>query len=184
VVVVNSRTGTECVIPRAHIGEVSYVDDPVVIVGLRRELELREGLVRAWHCPVIELPVAVNQSGNVIPHPEFPAQVVSIRLEAPNESRAGLKWAVGLVLGAIGCLTAANIARSHLNPGLASAHSVRASDGHTYRVIRYPDRNSIVVLDSRSRYLGTMDFHHRVLDAVTLPDGTNSAPLLRSLPPF
>ena len=95
-----------------------------------------------------------------------------------------LEWAVGLVLGAIGCLIASNVTRAHLNPAAVSDHAVRAADGHIYRLLRYPGRNSIVVLDSESRYLGTMDFHHRVLDAVTLPNGTNAAPLLRSLPPF
>jgi hypothetical protein len=184
VVVVNTGSGAECVIPRAHIGDVSYVDAPVVIVGLKRELESREGIVRAWHQPVIELPVAVNQSATVVPHPERLAPVVSIRLEPRSESRSSHKLAVGLMLGAIGCLIAANIARTHLAAPAATEHSVRTLDGNVYRLIRYADRRSIVVLDAESRYLGTIDPHGRVLSAVTLPDGRNSAPLLRSLPPF
>jgi hypothetical protein len=184
VVVVNARNGAECIIPRAHIGDVSYIDDPVVIVGLKRELECREGIVRAWHRPVIEFPIAVNQGPAVAPHPEHPAPVVSIRLEPRAELRSGHKLAVGVVLGALGCLIAGNVARSHLSPPPATEHSVRTPDGHLYRLIRYPDRRSIVVLDSDSRYLGAIDLHGRVLNAVTLPDGRNSAPLLRSLPPF
>jgi hypothetical protein len=184
VVVVNAKTGVEYVIPRAHIGDVSRIDDPVVIVGLRCQLEAREGLVRAWHRPVIELPVAVNQRGNAAPHPEYPAQVVSIRLEPHRKSRLSTKVVFSGVLGVIVCLVGANLVRSHLNPGLDYDHTVRASDGRTYRLIRYHNRKSIVVLDSASHYVGTLDPQHHVLDAVTLPDGTSTAPLLRSLPSF
>jgi hypothetical protein len=203
VVVVNNRSGVECVIPRALIGEVSFVEDPVVIVGLRRELEWREDAVRTYHRPVIELPVAVNRQGNVIPHPDYPAPVISIRLEPRDESRASLKLGVGLVLGAVGCLLAANIGRSYLHPSTsagddyaavvrkigapASENSVRTSDGHVYRLLRYPNRNSVVVLyvaPESTHYIGAIAPDGRVINAVTLPDGTNAAPLLRSLPAF
>lgn len=208
VVVVNTRSGEECVIPRAFIGEVSYVEDPVVIVGLRRQLEWRDNAVRTWHSPVIELPVAVNQNGSVIPHPEHraPATVVSIRLESRAESRAGRKLSVGLVLGAVGCLLAANVGRSYLHTFMQSTsaddyaaivrrignpdseHSVRTADGHTYRMLRYPSRNSVVVLSvgpyADAHYIGAIGLDGRVLNAVTLPDGSNAGPLLRSLPPF
>jgi hypothetical protein len=212
VVVVNTRNGVECVIPRAFIGEVSFVDDPVVIVGLRRELEWREEAVRTYHRPVIELPRAVNQSAPVIPHPDFRAPVISIRLEPGTESRASLKLGVGLVLGAVGCLLTANIGRSYLqkfppterfpqtagaddysaivrrNGAPASEHSVRTADGRHYRMLRYPNRNSVVVLAvgpaSDSHYIGALGPDGRVLNAVTLPDGSNAAPLLRSLPSF
>ena len=202
VVVVNARTSEECIIPRAFIGEVSYVDDPVVIVGLRRELEWRGGVVRTWHRPIVEMPVAVNQQGNLIPHPDRPAPVISIRLEPRNESRTSLKFGVGLVLSAVGCLIAANIARTYLHTtsaddyasvvrkigSPASVHDVRTADGHVYRLLRYPRRRSVIVLavgpSSDARYIGTIDLEGHVLNSVNLPDGTNAAPLLRSLPPF
>jgi hypothetical protein len=202
VVVVNTRTGEECIIPRAFIGEVSLVDDPVVIVGLRRELEWSEGIVRTYHRPVIELPVAVNQGPSAIPHPDRPAPVISIRLEPSNESRASLKFGVGLVLSAVSCLIAANIARSYLHTNAtddyasivrkignpASEHAVRMADGRVYRLLRYPNRKSVVVLSvgpgADAHYIGAVDLEGRVLNSVTLPDGTNAAPLLRSLPSF
>jgi hypothetical protein len=184
VVVVNTGTGSEFIIPRTHIGNVSLGENPDVIVGLRSELEYREGIVRVWHRPVIELPVAVNQGAAPIAHHKYPAEVVSIRLEEPRETRLSLKLAVGVMLGAIGCLIGANVVHSHVSPGLPSTHSVQASDGRIYRLIRYPGRNSIVVLDAQSHYLGTMDLHRRVVDAVTLPDGKSAGPLLLSLPAF
>jgi hypothetical protein len=60
--VVHAQTGEEVSIPRRFVGEISVVDDPVVIVGLLRELEYREGAV--WPCQrrVIEMPVAVGET--------------------------------------------------------------------------------------------------------------------------
>jgi hypothetical protein len=181
VVVVNARTGGECVIPRAQIGEVSYADDPHVVVTLRQELEAQGGIVRAWRCPVIEMPACHTPERPEAPPREKRADVVSIRLEQSPESRGGVRLAVGLVLSAIGCLTAANIVRSHVP---ASEHSVRTADGQIYRLVRYPGRRSVTVLDSRSRYLGMVDMQGRVLSSARLADGSDAAPLLRSLPPF
>jgi hypothetical protein len=103
--VVNRKTGEEISIPRRWVGEVSVVDDPVVIVGLLRELEYREGAV--WPCQrrVIEMPVAVGEAR--VPSPiesgpvrQTPAQVVEIRLE-PRRIRLIYKAAGGFLALAI-----------------------------------------------------------------------------------
>jgi hypothetical protein len=100
-VVVNPKTGEELSIPRRWVGEISIVDDPVVIVGLLRELEYREGAV--WPCQrhVIEMPMAV---GGTLPAPaqprQAPAPVVAIRLE-PRKSRRVYKAVGGLLAFAI-----------------------------------------------------------------------------------
>src|SRR5579872_483293 len=79
-VVVHRKTGEEISIPRRFVGEISIVDDPVVIVGLLRELEYREGAV--WPCQrrVIEMPIAVGETARP-PRGRGPAPVVGIRLE-------------------------------------------------------------------------------------------------------
>ena len=85
--VVNRKTGEEVSIPRRLVGEVSIVDDPVVIVGLLRELEYREGAV--WPCQrhVIEMPIAVGEARQHAAQPRpVPAPVVAIRLE-PRKTR-------------------------------------------------------------------------------------------------
>jgi hypothetical protein len=201
VVVVNTRSGIEACIPRSFVGDVSFVDDPVVIVCLRRELQWIENSVRAWRAPVIEIPIAPHEGGEAIPHPDHPAPVVSIRLDRP-ESRASLKLGVGLVLTAVGCLIAADIARSYLHTGSGddyasvvrrmgapdSEHSVRTADGHVYRLLRYSGRGSVIVLsvgaDADGHYLGALDLNGRVLNAATMRNGVGAGPLLRSLPPF
>ncbi|MGA2592431.1 MAG: hypothetical protein ABSH32_21170 [Bryobacteraceae bacterium] len=84
VLVVNSRTGQEIWIPRRFLGEISRIEDPVVIVGLLKELEYRAGAVWPYQRRVIEMPIAVNASA---PQPA-PARkatlapVVGIRLES------------------------------------------------------------------------------------------------------
>lgn len=100
-VVTNRKTGEELSIPRRLVGEISVVDDPVVIVGLLRELEYREGAV--WPCErhVIEMPVAVGETRSAAAQPQRAlAPVVAIRLE-PRRSRRIYKAVGGLLALAI-----------------------------------------------------------------------------------
>ncbi len=99
ILVVNCKSGAEVWIPRRSIGEVSRVDDPVLIVGLNRELEYKAGSVWPYQRRVIEMPVAV---GGAPPRPVVagersePAPIVGIRLES-NDRRI-LKL-IGVVVG-------------------------------------------------------------------------------------
>ena len=61
VLVVNAKTGLEVWIPRLYIGEFSRIDEPVVIVGLTKELEYKGGQVWPYVRRVIEMPRAVNE---------------------------------------------------------------------------------------------------------------------------
>jgi hypothetical protein len=60
ILVVNCRSGEEIRISRRYVGEVSRIDDPVLIVGLSRELELKGGIVVPCQRRIIEMPVAVG----------------------------------------------------------------------------------------------------------------------------
>ena len=175
IVVVNTRTGEEACVPRAFIGDVSISDHPIVIVGLKRELEWKEGGLCTHRRPVIELPVAVNQNGFVVPHPDRLAPVVSIRLESHRRIHTGRKIGVGLMLGAIACWVAVNVERQsqvhqradalllsrswlQLNSGddygavvrkIGTPSSDRVVDGvanERIRVLSYPRRQFSVVL--------------------------------------
>ena len=61
VVVVNTKSGDEACIPRSFLADVS-ANAPVVIVGLKKELEWREGMAVPYRRPVVELPIAVNDN--------------------------------------------------------------------------------------------------------------------------
>src|SRR5690242_19923739 len=90
ILVVNCKSGSEVWIPRRFLGEVSRVDDPVLIVGLNRELEYKAGSVWPYQRRVIEMPVAVGApirtSTEEVPYRAAPAPIVGIRLE-PNDKR-------------------------------------------------------------------------------------------------
>jgi len=87
IVVVNCKTGTEISIPRRFMGEVSRIDDPVLIVGLTRELEYKNGAVWPYQRRVLQMPMAVGEA-HTGPSPVArergtPAPIVGIRLESP-----------------------------------------------------------------------------------------------------
>ncbi len=113
-VVANAQSGEEVWIPRLFLGEVSRVDEPVMLVRLNRELEWKSGAIIPRQRSVIELPVAVNVTINDSrPAPSGPAHlapVVSIRLEPKPEVRAWRWIGVAAVLGAVACTIVTNIA--------------------------------------------------------------------------
>ena len=200
IVVVNTRTGEEALIPRACLGEISIIDDPVVIVGLRRELEWREGAVFPHRRPVIEFPLAmaVNDSRAATAEPSRLAPVVNIRLEPRPATRKNTRMAVAIMLGAVGSLVVADIVRevqTRRSPVRLSSRDDYASVVHKFgppaaertsgqlQLLSYPQRHETLVLRN-SLYIGALDSGGNILDTITLPDHANSAPLLRSLPPF
>ena len=124
-VVVNRKNGEEISIPRRLVGEVSVVDDPVVIVGLLRELEYREGAV--WPCQrhVIEMPLAVGEMRPAAVAPRrSPAAVVGIRLE-PRKSRRIHKAVSGFLALAILLYLVSAIFNSHNRTGARMHHAVQ-----------------------------------------------------------
>jgi hypothetical protein len=87
--VVNCRSGAEVWISRRYVGEVARIEDPVLIVGLSRELELKSGMVVPFQRRVIEMPVAVGASTRTAGSPQDrkePARVPGPRLE-PSDRR-------------------------------------------------------------------------------------------------
>jgi hypothetical protein len=94
--VVNSKTGLELWIPRRLVGDISEVDEPVMIVGLNKELEYTAGNLVPHTRRVIDMPHSVftarAPSGAPAPHPRRSG----MHLESSAESRIG--W---LILGAL-----------------------------------------------------------------------------------
>ena len=100
---INTKSGEQLWIPRRFLGGVSSSEEPVVIVGLVKELEYREGVVAPHILRVIEMPRAVNDVAR--PWAEAPranrlAPVEGIRVESSDASRKGRKL-LGVVATAI-----------------------------------------------------------------------------------
>jgi len=103
ILVINSRSAQEIWIPRRFLGEVSLIEDPVVIVGLVKELEYKAGAVWPHQRRVIEMPMAVGER----PRPPQPrgetlAPVIGIRTESVTDSRVGKLVGLTILASAIG----------------------------------------------------------------------------------
>ncbi len=112
-VVVNTQSGDEACIPRSFVGDVS-ANAPTIIVGLRREMEWRDGIAVPYRRPVVELPIAVNEyrsAGVRENRPHRPAPVVNIRLEAGAPVKNGRKAVVLVMLGIVSTAIVADIIR-------------------------------------------------------------------------
>src|SRR5947209_10933473 len=107
ILVVNCKSGAEVWIPRRFLGEVSRIDDPVLIVGLNRELEYKAGAAWPYQRRVIEMPLAVGGTSNPpgSPRPE-PAPIVGIRLASNTDRRAVRLIGVAVAVAIVGCVLA------------------------------------------------------------------------------
>jgi hypothetical protein len=205
-VVVNSKTGDELTIPRRFVGEVSSIDEPVLIVGLHRELEYRDGAVWPHQRRVIEMPMAVGDSA-VSPssslHRSGPAPVVGIRLETPRSSRTlklvGGAMAAAVFLSGVGLVRVGGVRRAVFEFGprdgypsivrkLGPPEGERSltEGGTEYRALEYSGRRFTVILrgGSDARYLGTMDANWQPIHSAPLASGESSLALLHALKRF
>lgn len=100
--VINTKTKDELCVPRRFVGEGALVEEPVMIVGLVKELEYREGAVLPHVRRVIEMPRAVNAgaAARAIGPPRI-APVVGIRIEAEPGSKV---WRMVLAAAAAAVL--------------------------------------------------------------------------------
>jgi hypothetical protein len=114
ILVVNSRSALEIWIPRRFLGEVSLIEDPVVIVGLVKELEYKAGAVWPHQRRVIEMPMAVGERPRPPqPRSETLAPVIGIRTESVTDSRVGKLVGLTILASAIGvtCFIGASVFR-------------------------------------------------------------------------
>lgn len=105
VLVTNSKTGMEIWVPRRFLGEVSRVDEPVMIVGLKRELEYRAGSLMPHERRVIEMPKAVNDYARppLADSPGAPhiSTMGGLRMDDGAESKIGKAILGALVIGLV-----------------------------------------------------------------------------------
>lgn len=129
--VVNCKSGEEICVPRRFLGEVSRIDEPMVIVGLRKELEYKMGQLWPHERRVIEMPRAVND----IPRPlreevqePQPASVVSIQLEAGAERKIGRLISIVLVTAILTTVLAVSFFRGRAAGTHVSYTTILQSD--------------------------------------------------------
>ena len=198
IVVINTRSGEEACIPRSIIGDVS-ANAPVAIVGLKRDVEWRDGLAVPYRRPVVELPIAVNDyvpAGPREARPHRLAPVVNIRLESHTPRKAVGIFLLGLVASAVVGGLWRPRAWQQLKPGedyasviarLGAPDTQRmfvGTNGDVFRSLDYPRKHFTAILEGRTeaeaRYIGSVDSRGKVLGS-GLPSDLD---ILRSIPRF
>jgi hypothetical protein len=102
ILVANTKSDHSLWVPRRYIGELSQVDEPVMIVGLKKELEHKAGGVWPHEKRVLSMPPVSTAPVVVGPEPAAPAPV-NLRMASTAESHIGRMILVTLVV-AIGGL--------------------------------------------------------------------------------
>jgi hypothetical protein len=178
--VLNTKSGEELWIPRRFLGELSRTDEPVMIVGLTKELEFKLGQVVPHVRRVIEIPRANDfpRTGAGDPEPQ-PAPVVGIRLTSGAEGRIGRLILGALLATFVACLFLVFFFRAERNPrirysailqselglsgqddyfavvrklGSPSEDSWRSPNGEMqYRILKYPNHSLSVILMGADR---------------------------------
>lgn len=178
--VINTKSLEEIWIPRRFIGELSRTDEPVMIVGLTREVEFKNGQVVPFVRRVIEMPRAVNEVPRPAGEPAEPTPVVGIRFESGTERRMGQLIIGAMLVGVVGCVLTILLLRNNRDPRVSYAPvlqtaelGLKASDdvhdvtrklgqpvgdnwksdagSMQYRALRYPDRGITVILMGTER---------------------------------
>ena len=100
VLVVNTQSQSELWVPRRYLGELASTEEPVMIWGLTKELELKAGVLVPHVRRVLEMPRAVGERPRAASPPAAPrAQVVNISLDSRAENRIGRLIGAVLLLG-------------------------------------------------------------------------------------
>jgi hypothetical protein len=208
ILVMNSRSKEEIWIPRRFLGEISQIEDPVVIVGLVKELEYRAGAVWPHQRRVIEMPIAVGERTRTLPPPgDRLAPVIGIRTPSVTDSRVGKLVGFTILVGVVASFVAVNVLRQvalkppylELASGDDYAVVVRKlgppAEDHwqtetaaQFRSLWYPQRGCFVILmgdaGSNARYIGAMDTGWKPMHWVALPARGSMLSTLRGLKKF
>jgi hypothetical protein len=214
ILVVNCRSGTEIWIPRRFMGEVARVEDPVLIVGLARELEYKGGMIVPFQRRVIEMPIAVGGTA-LSPSAEeriSPASIVGIRTASPQDRFIFKLIGVAVLVAIVAYGLAVNLSRQRVvftakdqtYLGLnarddrtsivgklgepASDHWQSETGELQYEALAYPARKVTVILMGSDRksafYIGAVDPNWQPVHAVPLRSGGDTSSLLRNLRRF
>jgi hypothetical protein len=213
ILVVNCKSGAEIWLSRRYIGEVSRVDDPVLIVGLKCELEYKGGMVVPFQRRVIEMPVAAGghaaASGKERPEPGL---IVGIRMASPQDKRIFKLIGAAVTVAILLYIVAVSLSRQRVvftakdqtymgltarddRTGVvvklgepASDHWQSEEGAMQYEALDYPDRKLTVILMGADRksvlYVGAMDQDWKPVHSVAFRSGGTADSLLRGLKRF
>jgi hypothetical protein len=213
VLVTNCGTNQEIWIPRGYVGEVSSTDDPVMIVGLTRELEFKGGMLIPYQPRLIRMP---SGSPTSISSANEPTPPKAFRLD-PSDKRifrlVGIAVAcfVAIYVIALGAFRIGDIRqlasrfstadqdyqvltarddRFAIVQKLGEPKYDRARDrgGIQFEAMSYTDRRYTVILMGDQlgnvKYIGTLDDGWKPIHWASIRSGGSYEALLRTLDRF
>ena len=214
ILVVNCRSGAEVWISRRYVGEVARVEDPVLIVGLTRELEYKSGMIVPFQRRVIEMPVAVGGQPLTAAEEKIltPGSIVGIRTISPTDRFIFKLIGAAVVIAIMAYVLAVNLSRERVvfTPRDQTYMGLNGHDDRTavvaklgepatdrwqnevgelqYEALFYPKRNVTVILMGSDRksalYIGAMDQNWQPVHSLPLRSGGDTSSLLRNLRRF
>ncbi|MCW5978881.1 MAG: hypothetical protein KIT09_12425 [Bryobacteraceae bacterium] len=212
VLVGNTKMETELWVPRRFLGDVSQVDKPVMIVGLSQELEYKGGAVWPHKRRVLAMPAATAPAPAEL-KPGGPPRQRESATDVKIERLVAGALIVGVIATALlvaffrgresgGRITYEAVLQQDLNltaednyfsvvRKLGEPEKVRwrSEQGERqYEALEYPRLGVTVILMGADRkemlYIGAKDKNWKNVHSVTLPSGTGTDSILRSLPRF
>ena len=134
----NRRTGKEFWISKSHLGNVSSADEPVLILGLRRELEFKAGGIYPYRRVVTVMPATAAARGSGVPASPPPKPKPLIGSDARVLRLLGIAIGVGLLVsvllfaGAVGGLHNPFEALFQPDTSTTDQRYLGLGTGHTY----------------------------------------------------
>jgi hypothetical protein len=211
ILVVNAKTGLELWVPRRFVGDLSSVEEPVLIVGLRKELEYKAGSVWPHERRLFSMPRAFSSHAPQGTPPEHKPPGAHGRPASGPEKKVGRLIGGALVIGIAILVLAVAVTQQRVSYhgveqvalalgaeddypsivrklGPPSEDHWRANAGELqYRELCYKDRPYCLVLmgidQKTARYIGAMDKNWKPVHYVNVPGG-NTLSMLRRLPKF
>lgn len=129
VLVHNPKMDLELWIPRAWLGEISKIDEPVMIVGLKREIEYSGGAVFPHTRRVLNMPrpnAAAPAPANEVPR--APTTRENLRLDSSAESSIGKLIATVLAAGIVLAMIFVGVSRYKESGGAIEYKAVVQAD--------------------------------------------------------
>jgi len=213
ILVHNTKDNQEIWVPRRFMGAVSRVEEPVMIVGLERELEYTAGILRMHERRVISMPKGpssiVPMEDSAIP---TPAMLGGARIGDAGESKMGL-YILGGIIAVLfvvyGVISYSRGDRVEYQAVLQEDLGFTAEDDYhavvrklgapgndrwrdgkdlQYRAMAYPDRHFTIVLmgteQNKARYIGAVNDAWRPVHTVKHAGHGDTRSLLEGLKRF
>jgi hypothetical protein len=142
VLVVNQGTNQELWIPRRYFGEASRIEDPVLIVGLTREMEYQGGMLRPYKQRLIKMPSGQPARSASPGGPDRAAASSMMRVRAESSDKRAIKL-IGIVVGCIILLWVLGAAA--LRVGFIQQHIVITTRDQTFQTLTSRDDRFAIV---------------------------------------